>query len=88
MFPLGTAEIENVEFKNMGQRGYTESDDPRFSLAFVSTDDADAEHPAYVLSCSFHQGWSTHIGVFDATGVVMSNNVIIDSWESGMVSVV
>ena len=66
----------------MGQRGLTEFDDPRFSVAFVSSKDASVEKPAYVDSCSFYKGYSTHIGVFDATAVLVHNNIIMESYES------
>ena len=84
IFVLGTAEISNVEFSYTGQRGMTDPSDPRFSVAFVSTKDADAETPAYVINCAFHHGYSTAIGVFDAAGVIVRNNVIMQTYESGM----
>ena len=34
--PKGNARIENVEFVNFGQDGWTESYDPRFGLAFLN----------------------------------------------------
>ena len=80
---VGTAELSNVEFTNTGQRGNTEPDDPRFSVAFVATKNADAESPAYVVNCSFHNSYSTAIGVFDATGVIINNNVIHITYETG-----
>lgn len=66
----------------MGQRGLTEFDDPRFGVAFVSTKEATTERPGYISGCSFHDGYSTNIGAFDANGIVIHNNVLIDSWEA------
>jgi len=72
-----------VEFVETGQRGFTEYTDPHFSVAFVSTHVASAEHPAYIVDCAFHHGYAPAIGVFDATGVIIENNIIHHTWESG-----
>ena len=66
----------------MGQRGYTEEDDPRFALAFVSTREADADRPAFVVDCSFHDSYSSNLGVYDAEGVAIENNVFADSYKT------
>ena len=78
----GTADLRNVEFDFMGQRGYTENDDPRFTVSFVSTREASTDRPAYVSGCSFHNSYSTNIGVFDASRVTIHNNVMAQSYES------
>ena len=82
VFATGTAAIENVEFERMGQRGLTDYDDPRFGVAFVSTKEATTDRPGYIVGCSFHDGYATNIGVFDASRVLIHGNVITDSWEA------
>ena len=78
----GTAEIENVEFDHMGQRGLTEWDDPRFGVAFVSTKTANNANPGHIIGCSFHDGYSTNIGAFDALNLRIHKNVVVDSYEA------
>ena len=80
---VGSANVSFVEFENMGQRGYTEHDDPRFSIAFVSTLQASDIRPAVVDGCAFNVGYNTHVGAFDADGVTINNNVMYMSWKQG-----
>ena len=80
---VGSANVSFVEFENMGQRGYTEDDDPRYSLSFTSTQQAASSRPAVVDGCSFNVGYNTHVGAFDADGVTINNNVMYMSWKTG-----
>ena len=70
--------MENVEFSHTGQEGFTTNNDPRFSIAFVQTGHGGPgdRRPSYVKGCGFHHGFSTAIGLFGCSGVVVKDNVI------------
>ena len=74
----GAAKIENVEFAYTGQEGFTNSYDPRFSIAFVATGPGSSTdlRPSFVKGCAFHHGFNTAVGIFGASGVVIEKNVI------------
>ncbi|KAJ8026384.1 Fibrocystin-L [Holothuria leucospilota] len=72
----GLARISNVQFKHSGQEGWTDSYDPRYSLAFLNVGEITDEAPSYVRGCSFHNGFSTAIGVYGTHGLEVSDNVI------------
>ncbi|KAL5019598.1 hypothetical protein ScPMuIL_002490 [Solemya velum] len=73
---IGYARLSNVEFYHTGQEGWTMDYDPRFSVVFVYTGDVSPIRPSYITGCTFHNGFSTAIGVFGTHGLVMSHNVI------------
>ena len=73
-FYSGSAQINGVEFSGCGQRGYTESFDPRFSLAFLTI--GSQGYASYVTNSSFHDGYNTAIGVFGTHEILVDNNVI------------
>ena len=66
----------------MGQRGYSDNNDPRFSVAFVSTDEASDDRPAIVQGCSFHNGYASNLAIEEANGVTIDNNVFANSYEN------
>lgn len=72
----GYARLFNVEFAFTGQEGWVEAFDPRFSLAFVDTGDVTANRPSAVIGCSFHNGFSTAIGLFSVNKMTIRDNVI------------
>ncbi|XP_076825618.1 fibrocystin-L-like isoform X2 [Clavelina lepadiformis] len=72
----GFARFSNVEFHRTGQEGWTDTWDPRFSLAWVGTGASTTARPAYVKGCAFHDGYSTAIGTFGADDVTISGNVV------------
>ena len=75
-FFLGYARISNVEFYHSGQEGWTDFYDPRYSLAFLDTGTVDDAYPSFVKGCSFHNGFSSAIGLYGAHGVMVQDNVI------------
>ncbi|XP_058475058.1 PKHD1 like 1, tandem duplicate 1 [Solea solea] len=71
----GKAQIRNVEFFQSGQEGWTDSYDPRYSVAFlnlgtVSSDDT------YIQGCAFHDGYAPAIGVFGTDEMNVDDNVV------------
>ena len=72
---LGSARIENVEFRNGGQYGYDEPSDPRFSLAFLNTGPVTEIKPSYVKKCGFNMNFSPALGIFGGEGIVVEDNV-------------
>lgn len=69
----GTVQLQGVEFRGCGQLGHTESFDPRFALAMVNAGD---QSTSYVRECSFHDGFSTAVGVFGTDGMSVTDTVI------------
>ena len=64
--------FSNVQFKSMGQFGYSDPDDPRFAIAFSGVTSAGS----IVNGCSFTNSYSTSVGVINSFGVMVSNNII------------
>uniref|UniRef100_UPI003AACF14E PKHD1 like 1, tandem duplicate 1 n=1 Tax=Centroberyx gerrardi TaxID=166262 RepID=UPI003AACF14E len=71
----GSAQIRNVEFYRSGQEGWTDSTDPRYSVAFLNLGQL-PENDSYVQGCAFHHGFSPAIGVFGTDGLNVDDNVI------------
>ena len=72
---LGSARISNVEFRNAGQYGWNEADDPRFSLAFLKTGAAGEENPSYIKKSTFNMNFSPALGIFGGENIVVEDNV-------------
>ncbi|CAH1803038.1 unnamed protein product, partial [Owenia fusiformis] len=83
-FFTGYARLSNVEFYHTGQEGYVEDYDPRYSLAFLSTGANTELRPSSISRCSFHNGFSPAIGLFGATGIPVTDNVIHHTVGQGM----
>ena len=76
----GIAYLDNVELKRMGQYGWTESYDPRYSLAFVNA----AEGIESSLNgCSFNMNFNGAIGLFNTHSVSVTNNVVYHTVGTG-----
>ncbi|KAK3740701.1 hypothetical protein QZH41_019065 [Actinostola sp. cb2023] len=69
------AKIQDVEFKNCGQLGWTDSYDPRYALSLVDVGDV-SNSSSYIRGNSFHHGFNTGIGVFGTNNLVVEDNVI------------
>nr|XP_026695327.1 fibrocystin-L-like [Ciona intestinalis] len=80
----GWARISNVEFLRAGQEGWTESYDPRFGVAFVRTGTVSAGRPSYVQNSAFHDSYSTAIGIFGASGINITGNVVHRAIHDGI----
>ena len=77
----GYGQFENVEFKGMGQFGYTNYDDLRAQILFWDinpTEDLEVERRAsYVKGCAFHNGFHTAVAaMFDTDNLLIDNNII------------
>jgi len=71
----GSAQLDAVELRNMGQLGFDDADDPRFSLAFHSLGQ-DRPDPSYVKRCSFNNNFAPALGFFGTGNVSVESNVI------------
>ncbi|XP_045124918.1 fibrocystin-L-like [Portunus trituberculatus] len=80
---VGTAQIDGVEFRNMGQESFTDLDDPRYSLAFVGLD-AIEEDSSYVKRSSFNLNYNVALGLIGTSGMVVDDNVIYFALDSGV----
>ena len=78
-FKTGSANISNVQFIHSGQKGYTNWDDPRYSVSFVGI----TTGTSYVKGCSFSHGYSAAIGAFSSDGIHIENNVVHGTWKTG-----
>ena len=72
----GWGRFTNVEFVRCGQEGFTEAYDPRFAVSYVNTGPVVPARPSFIEACSFHHTYSSGIGVFGASGVVVKDNVV------------
>ncbi|XP_063605340.1 fibrocystin-L-like [Penaeus indicus] len=79
----GSAQLSCVEFKNMGQKDFSESTDPRFSLAFHSLGTDDGSN--YVKKCSFNKNFNSAIGFFSSNNFAVENNVVYYTVGSSIV---
>ncbi|KAK4327441.1 hypothetical protein Pmani_002105 [Petrolisthes manimaculis] len=76
----GSAKLDAVEFRNMGQLGFDDTDDPRFSLAFHSLGETTSN---YVKRCSFNVNFSPALGFFSTNSVPVEANIFYHSVGSG-----
>lgn len=79
-YTVGFAKLDGVEFRNMGQLGFDDTDDPRFSLAFHSVSDTTT---SYVKRCSFNVNFSPALGFFSTSNVIVESNVFYHTVGSG-----
>ncbi|KAK4312053.1 hypothetical protein Pmani_016482 [Petrolisthes manimaculis] len=78
----GSAKLDGVEFRNMGQLGFDDTDDPRFSLAFHSLGETTTN---YVKRCSFNVNFSPALGFFSTNSVPVEANIFYHSVGSGVI---
>jgi hypothetical protein len=71
---VGQARLDNVEFVNCGQRGFVESYDPRFALAFLNTESSVG---SYVKNCGFNYNYNSAIGAFGST-----EGLLVEVWPA------
>ncbi|KAM6899772.1 PKHD1 like 1, tandem duplicate 1 [Xenentodon cancila] len=71
----GKAQIRNVEFFHSGQNGWTDSSDPRYSVAFLNLGEVSGNE-SYIQGCAFHDGFSPAIGVFGTEGLYIDDNIV------------
>uniref|UniRef100_A0A8C5N9V4 Fibrocystin-L-like n=1 Tax=Gouania willdenowi TaxID=441366 RepID=A0A8C5N9V4_GOUWI len=81
----GSAHIRNVEFVRSGQLGWTDSYDPRYSVAFLNLGKLSGE--SSLQGCSFHDGFSPAIGVFGTDGLNVDDNVVHHTVGVGEITV-
>ncbi len=71
----GSATLYGVEFNGCGQEGFSESFDPRFSLAFLNTGPI-ADNSSHVTDCSVNGGYNIGIGVSGTNDLLIKSNVV------------
>ncbi|CAG5089689.1 Oidioi.mRNA.OKI2018_I69.PAR.g12308.t1.cds [Oikopleura dioica] len=80
----GWAQIQNVEFRGMGQFGYQEEDDQRVPVFLWGLQDASVAdsiyniQPSYVKDSSFHHCYNGGIATRFTTNYEISGNVMYD----------
>ena len=77
----GYGQFSFVEFKGMGQYGYSSYDDLRAQILFygvnIAGNAANGILPSYVRGCAFHAGYNTAVAaMFESDNLEISNNVI------------
>ena len=85
----GYGQFENVEFKGMGQFGYTNYDDLRAQILFWGTnptpDISIERNESYVRGCAFHGGFHTAVAaMFDTDGLVIDNNIVFGTVDDAI----
>ncbi|KAK7084669.1 Fibrocystin-L [Halocaridina rubra] len=70
----GQIQLHSVELRNMGQEGFPDPDDPRYSLALVNLGLNDGSN--YVKKCTFNKNYNTAIGLFGTDNITVEDNVI------------
>ena len=82
--------FSNVEFARVGQDGWTDFYDPRYSLVFHGsgnhTDESEDDRPpiSYVKKCAFNYNYNNVIGLFESHGVTVEDNVVYRFFQSGI----
>ncbi|KAK2836335.1 hypothetical protein Q7C36_014204 [Tachysurus vachellii] len=79
----GKAQIRDVEFYHTGQEGWTDSTDPRYSVAFLNLGVV-SKNESYIKGCAFHHGFSPAIGIFGTDGLIVEDNVIYHTVGEGI----
>ncbi|XP_033759106.1 fibrocystin-L-like [Pecten maximus] len=81
----GYGRFSNVQFCYMGQDGFNEEYDPRWSLAFLDLGEVNDLRPSSVTKCSFVNSYSPAIGVSGTNSLLLKDNVIYRILYAGMV---
>ncbi|CAL4062249.1 unnamed protein product, partial [Meganyctiphanes norvegica] len=68
----GIAELTNVEFRNMGQEGFIDEEDPRYVLTLHTL----GSSTSVLKKCSFNHNFNTAVGLFGSDNVLIENNVV------------
>ena len=85
----GYAKLSNVEFIRAGQEGWTDREDPRYSLAFLnhgeSMENDEAGRTSFVKKCAFNFNYNAAIGLFNSDNIALKDNVVYRTLEYGIV---
>ncbi|KAG0719159.1 Fibrocystin-L [Chionoecetes opilio] len=79
---VGSAQLDGVELRNMGQEGFTDLDDPRYSLAYVDLGTVEADS-SYVKRSSFNLNYNVALGLLGTTAMQVEDNVVYYALDSG-----
>ena len=61
----------------MGQLGFDSVYDPRYAISYLDTGPSDPiNRTSYIRDNSFHMGFSPQIGVFGASNIRITDNVM------------
>ncbi|CAF3925163.1 unnamed protein product [Rotaria sp. Silwood2] len=81
----GYARISNTQFIGYGQFFDAPDEDKREGIHLYNLGDWNASRPTYVDSCSFDGGSYSAIGIWNASGVPITNNIIYNTYQSAIV---
>ncbi|CAM4838655.1 unnamed protein product, partial [Rotaria magnacalcarata] len=82
----GYARISDTQFIGYGQFVDAPNDDLREGIHLYNLGDWNASRPTYVDSCSFDGGSFSAIGLWSTNGVPITNNVVYNTYQSGIVA--
>ena len=79
----GKLQLHGVEFKGCGHLENFDEADPRFALSMVNT--GRQQRRSYIRQCSFHDGYSTAIGLFGTDGLEITDNIVHGTVGASMI---
>jgi len=82
----GYARISNTQFIGFGQFVDAPDEDKREAFHLYNLGDWNSSRPTYIDSCSFDGGYYSAIGIWSTNGVPITNNVVYNTYESGIVA--
>ncbi|CAF1691206.1 unnamed protein product, partial [Adineta ricciae] len=82
----GFARLSDTQFIGYGQFVDAADEDKREGIHMYNLGDWNASRPTYVDSCSFDGGSYSAIGLWDTNGVPITNNVVYNTYQSGIVT--
>ncbi|CAF1377186.1 unnamed protein product, partial [Adineta steineri] len=82
----GFARISDTHFIGYGQFVDAPDEDKREGIHMYDLGDWNASRPTYVDSCSFDGGSYSAIGIWNTSGVPITNNVVYNTYQSGIVT--
>ncbi|CAF4366562.1 unnamed protein product [Rotaria socialis] len=80
----GYARLSNTQFIGFGRFDETDNSDQQSGIYMNSLGDWNYQRPTYIDSCSFDGGFNAAIGMFTTNGVPITNNIIYNTYRSGI----
>ncbi|CAF1351069.1 unnamed protein product [Rotaria sordida] len=81
----GYARLSNTQFIGYGQLADGYNSDQRSGIYMYHLGDYNPNRPSFIDACSFDGGFNAGIGIRSTNGILMTNNVIYNTYRSGIV---
>ncbi|CAF1327808.1 unnamed protein product [Rotaria sordida] len=81
----GYARLSNTQFIGYGQLADGYNSDQRSGIYMYHLGDYNPNRPSFIDACSFDGGFNAAIGIRSTNGILMTNNVIYNTYRSGIV---